>query len=119
VNGWSPTQEGDSPADSESAESHTAGLTRRLTLNLRGEPSLVVSKPFTAIFPYPMLLLNLGFDRIENVLKDHRLYLGWARGPCLALASKKVFRAQRHVSILAGMRGCRVWGQAHRLLPQA
>jgi len=50
-----------------------------------------------------MLLLHLGFDGLANVLANHSLYpvTVWAlaRGPRLALAGKKIFRAQRHVSI--------------------
>jgi len=78
VNPWSPTRR---------------GPTRLLTLNLGGECSPVVSKPFTAIFPYPMLLLNLGLDSLANILKYYSLYAVWARGPHLpvALASKMVF----------------------------
>jgi len=95
------------------------GQTRWLTLNLGGDCSPVVSKPFTAIFPHPMLLLNLGFDSLTNVLKDYSLYPVCARDPRLPLTSKNVFRAQGHISILAGTRGCRVRGQAHLLLPRA
>jgi len=66
-----------------------------------------------------MLVLNLGFDSLTNVYKDYSLYPVWARGPGLALASKKAFQAQRHVSILVITRGCRVQSQAHHLLPRA
>jgi len=66
-----------------------------------------------------MLLLSLGFDSFANVLKDYILYLVRARGPCMALGSKMVFRAECHISILATMSGCRVRGQGHLLLPRA
>ena len=66
-----------------------------------------------------MLVLNLGFDSLTNVYKNYSLYPVWARGPGLALASKRVFQAQRHVSILVITRGSQVESQAHLLLPRA
>jgi len=79
----------------------------------------MVSKPFTAIILHPVLLLDLFFDGLANVLEDHSLYPVWARGPRLALPAKKVFRAQHRVSIRAGTREHRFWGQAHLLRPPA
>ena len=92
---------------------------RHLTLHLCRHCFPIVSKPFTAIFLYPMLLLHFRFDGLANVLEDHCLYPVWARGPRLALAGKKVFRAHHEGSILAGTREHQVQGQAHLLLGPA
>jgi len=51
------------------------------------------------IFLDPMLPLHHSFDGLVNVLENYSLYPVWARGPHLALAGKKIFRAQRHVII--------------------
>jgi len=104
---------------SESEELPVGGPSRHLTLHLCRHCFPIVSKPFTAIFLYPMLLLHFRFDGLANVLEDHCLYRVWARGPRLALAGKEVFRAHHEVSILAGTREHQVQGQAHLLLPPA
>ena len=59
-------------------------------------------KHFTAIFPEPILLLHLGFNRRPNVLGNHSRYPVWARGPRRALEVKKIFRAEGQVSLSAG-----------------
>jgi len=104
---------------SESEELPMGGPSRHLTLHLCRHCFPIVSKPFTAIFLYPMLLLHFRFDGLANVLEDHCLYAVWARGPRLALAGKEVFRAHYEVSILAGTREHQVQGQAHLLLRPA
>ena len=103
----------------ESEELPVGGPSRHLTLHLCRHCLPNVSKPFTAIFPYPMLLLHFRFDGLANVLEDHCLYPVWARGPRLALAGKEVLRAHPEVSILAGTREHQVQGQAHLLLRPA
>ena len=103
----------------ESEELPVGGPTRHLTLHLYHHCFPIVSKPFKAIFLYPMLLLHFRFDGLANVLKDHCLYPVWARGPHLALGVQKVFRAHLEVSILAGTREHQVQGQAQLLLCQA
>jgi len=101
---------------SESEELLVGGLSRHLTLHLCRHCFPIFSKPFTAIFLYPMLLLHFRFDGLANVLEDHCQYPVWARGPRLTLAGKKVFRAYHEVSILDGTREHQVQGQAHLLL---
>jgi len=66
-----------------------------------------------------MLLLHFRLDGLANVVEDHCLYPVWARGPCLALAGKKVFRAHHEFSMLAGTREYQVQGQVHLLLRPA
>jgi len=104
---------------SESEELPVGGPSRHLTLHLCRHCFPIVSKPFTAIFLYPMLLLHFRFDGRANVLEDHCLYPVRARGPRLALAGKEFFRAHHEVSILAGTREHQVQGQAHLLLHPA
>jgi len=104
---------------SESEELPVGELSRHLTLYICRHCFPIVSKPFTAIFLYPMLLLHFRFDGLVNVLEDHCLYPVWARGPRLALAGKEVFRAHHEVSILAGTREHQVQGQDHLLLRPA
>jgi len=101
---------------SESEELPERGPSRHLTLHLCRHCFPIVSKPFTVIFLYPMLLLHFRFDGLTNILEDHCLYPVWARGPRLALAGKEVFRAHHEVSILAGTREQQVQGEAHLLL---
>ena len=100
---------------SESEEFPVGGPSRHLTLHLCYHCFPIVSKPFTAIFLYPMLLLHFRFDDFVNILEDHCLYPVWARGRRLALAGKKVFHAHDEVSIQAGTREHQVQGQAHLL----
>jgi len=104
---------------SESEELPVGGPSRHLTLHLCRHCFPIVSKPFTAIFLYPMLLLHFLFDGVANVLEDHCLYAVGACGPHLALAGKTVFRAHHEVSILAGTREHQVQGQAYLLLRPA
>jgi len=104
---------------SEYEELPVGGPSRHWTLHLCRHCFPIVSKPFTAIFLYPKLLLHFRFDRFANVVEDHCLYPVWARGPRLALEGKKVFRAYHEVSILAGTREHHVQGQAHLLLRPA
>ena len=104
---------------SESEELPVGGPSRHLTLHLCRHCFPVMSKPFTAIFLYPMLFLHFLFDGLANVLEDHCLYPVCPRGARLALAGKKVFRADHQVSILAGTRAHQVQGQAHMLLRPA
>jgi len=104
---------------SESEELPVGGLSRHLTLHLCRHCFPIVSKPFTVIFLYPMLLLHCRFDGLANVLEDHCMYPVWARGPRLALVGKEVFQAHHEVSILAGTREHQVQGQAHLLLRPA
>jgi len=103
---------------SESEELHLGGPSRHLTLHLCPHCFPIVSKPFTAIFLYP-ILLHFRFDGLDNVLEDHCLYPVWARGPSLALAGKEGVRAHHEVSILARTREQKILGQAHLLLRQA
>jgi len=95
------------------------GPTPHLTFYLCSDCNPIVSKSFTAIFLHPVLLLDLYFDGLANVLVDQSLYPVWTRGPRLALPPKKVFRAQSRVSIRAGTREHLVRGQAHLLGPPA
>ena len=104
---------------SESAELPVGGPAQHLTLQLCRYCFPIVSKPFTAIFLYLMLLLHFRFDGLANVLDDHCLYPVWARGPRLALAGKAVSRAHHEVTILAGTRERQVQSQAHLLLRPA
>jgi len=104
---------------SESEELPVGGPSRHLTLHLCRHCFPIVSKPFTAIFQYPMLLLHFRFGGLAKVLEDHCLYPVWAHGPRLALAGKEVFKAHHEVSILAGTREHQVQGQAHLLLRPA
>ena len=104
---------------SESEELPVGGPSRHLTLHLCRHCFPIVSKPFTAIFLYPMLLLHFRFDGLANVLENHCLYPVWARGLRLALAGKEVLRAHHEVSILAGTREHQVQGQADLLLRPA
>ena len=99
----------------ESEELLVGGPTRHLILHLCRHYFPIVSKPFTAIFLYPMLLVNFCFDGLANVLEDHCLYTVWARGSHLVLAGKKVFQVHQEVSILARTRQHQVQGQAHLL----
>ena len=106
-------------AVSETVELPVGGPSRHLTLQLCRPCFPILSKPSTAIFLYPMLLLHFRFDGFANVLQDYCLYPVWARGPRLALAGKEVFRAYHEVSILAGTREHQVQGPAHLLLRPA
>ena len=89
---------------SESEELPVGGLSRYLNLHLCRHCFPILSKAFMAIFLYAMLLLYFRFDGLANVVEDYYLHPVWARGPRLALAGKKVFRAHHEVSILAGTR---------------
>ena len=62
---------------SESEELPVKGPARHLTLHLCRHCFPIVSKLFTAIFLYPMLLLHFRFDGLANVLEDHCLYPVW------------------------------------------
>jgi len=101
---------------SESEKLPVGGLSRHLTLYLSRHCFPIVSKPFTAIFLYSMIILHFRFHGLANVLDDQCLYPVCARGPRLALAGKEVFGAHHEVSILAGTREHHVQGQAHLLL---
>ena len=59
---------------SESQELPVGGPTRHLTLHLGRRCFPIVSKPFLAIFLYPMLMLHFRFDSLANFLKNHYLY---------------------------------------------
>jgi len=104
---------------SESEELPVGGPSRHLTLHLCRHCFPIVSTPFTGIFRYPMLLHHFRFNGFANVLVDHCRYPVRARGPCLALAGKEVFRAHHEVSIMAGTREQQVQVQADLLLRRA